>query len=292
MKKPKMSSVGVLPMRSSVEIPGMKVILEGKSTSHKAEMDEIEMASRAQEDGETLPADIKAPSVPRLDLTEAVTIEVPDKVPEEPAEKKKQKPAILASVGTISSVTMTERAKPPPKPAVMQHTLHPMSRQQDYLDVRSSRKSTRSIQSSLLSDELHLPDETVYSKYDDAIATVDADTETVVGGGDKDTESPAMKSVKQLLEEAKKISSPGAEPLYQRHMKTPSGKSTSEAATEGRKSGRKRNCQRRDRKIQEIMERVMSRTGAAGLVDMEPQPELKIPALIPEEEEPFDAEGE
>lgn len=42
-------------------------------------------------------------------------------------------------------------------------------------------KSAQSIQSSLLSEVLLLPDETVYSRYDDVIVNIDNDVETAVG---------------------------------------------------------------------------------------------------------------
>ena len=53
------------------------------------------------------------------------------------------------------------------------------------------------MQSSLWSEELVLPDETVYSKYDDVIANMDNDVETVVSEAKSreepgKTESPAV----------------------------------------------------------------------------------------------------
>ena len=65
--------------------------------------------------------------------------------------------------------------------------------------AKSSRsaRSARSMQSSLWSEELVLPDETVYSKYDDVIANMDNDVETVVSEAKSreepgKTESPAV----------------------------------------------------------------------------------------------------
>jgi hypothetical protein len=64
------------------------------------------------------------------------------------------------------------------------------------VSVRSTAYSARSVQSSLLSEDLLLPDEAVYSKYDDAIATVDTDMGTGIGpvtaGGDRVDPSPAV----------------------------------------------------------------------------------------------------
>ena len=62
---------------------------------------------------------------------------------------------------------------------------------------QSPPKSGRSVQSSLLSEDLLLPDEAVYSKYDDAIAMVDVDVDTAVSrapaDADKTTDSPGVR---------------------------------------------------------------------------------------------------
>ena len=52
------------------------------------------------------------------------------------------------------------------------------------------------MQSSLLSEDLMLPDEAVYSKYDDAIAMMDVEVDTAVAtesaGAGKLTDSPGV----------------------------------------------------------------------------------------------------
>ena len=72
-------------------------------------------------------------------------------------------------------------------------------RSMDLVPVTSSQsaaKSARSVQSSLLSDDLPDVDDTaVYSKYDDAIAMVDADVDTAVrsaASGAKSADSPGV----------------------------------------------------------------------------------------------------
>ncbi|KAK7097844.1 uncharacterized protein [Littorina saxatilis] len=317
MKRPKVTSVGVVPIRSSFDIDKMKIVIQGQCKNVEPSVDEIEMASLAQEN--------VIPPLVLDDITGADSLQKEGTMPStrEVVPQKAKKPAILSSVGTIGSVPMVQRAKPPPKPAVIQyHGRAPIVR----ADVYSS-KSGRSLQSSLLTDDLQLPDETVYSKYDEAIAMMDADVDTAVAWATvsrvSSTPSPApgIKSVKQLLEEAKKISAPTSQPLYQAHLKPPSAKSTRstkiaasstrDSPADGRKSGRRRDGrdQRKslvkspgsksggkevdagaggdqtpkersvdeivatlkqqaasgvmteaDRKIQEIMERVMSRT--------------------------------
>ena len=61
---------------------------------------------------------------------------------------------------------------------------------------QSRAKSGRSVQSSLLSEDLMLPDEAVYSKYDDAIAMMDVEVDTAVAtesaGAGKLTDSPGV----------------------------------------------------------------------------------------------------
>lgn len=62
---------------------------------------------------------------------------------------------------------------------------------------RSGAKSGRSVQSSLLSEDLMLPDEAVYSKYDDAIAMMDVEIDTAVAtdaaGAGKSSDSPGVR---------------------------------------------------------------------------------------------------
>ena len=83
----------------------------------------ILQASRAQEN-----------VVPRLQLDDIMggdglqreaSMPAPEETPF-PDEKPK-KPAILASLGTIGGVTLTQRAKPAPKPAVMHATRRGLS---------------------------------------------------------------------------------------------------------------------------------------------------------------------
>ena len=53
-------------------------------------------------------------------------------------------------------------------------------------------QSSLSVASSLKSENLHLPDDNVYSKYDDAITGMDEDLDTVMGAGVTDEKSPAL----------------------------------------------------------------------------------------------------
>ncbi|XP_076446152.1 uncharacterized protein LOC143283739 isoform X2 [Babylonia areolata] len=265
MKKPKVSSVGIVPFRSSFEVDSMRVMVEGESHAFNAMLDEIDMASRAQDT-----------DVPPLDLDDVMgddptqqtaATAIPAEPPVAAVPEKLRKPAILSSLGTTSTVTLTQRAKPVPKLRVKPGAGRGASLRADVPTSHSALRSARSMQSSLMSDEIVMPDENVYSKYDDAIAAVDADVETAVGateGAAKGTDSPGIKSVKQLLEEAKMISGPGASPLYKAHLKPPSAGSArssrsarsaksaaSQATSQGRETaveGGRRSGRRRDGK--------------------------------------------
>lgn len=217
MRKPKTSSVGVVPSRSSFEVENINVVLRGKSNAFPYEMDEIELASKAQETSVVPHHHLDDSAVDCMPLKRQVSVPMIDEPFLPPA--KVQKPAILASAGTIGSVTMVQRAKPAPKPAVIQI---PGTDPYRSFNVHNALKSRRSVQSSLLSEDLVLPNESVYSQYDDAIAAVDADVDTSMSLQPRPTAEfmpVQMKSVKELLDEAKKISSSNAPPLYQSHLK-------------------------------------------------------------------------
>ncbi|CAL1530862.1 unnamed protein product [Lymnaea stagnalis] len=216
MKKPKISSLGVLPLRASSDIPNLRVMLEG-----------IPAPAGGQENKEP----------PRLYNTPANSFMIPhlsfggldsdrESIQEVSVEERDieetplKKPAILPGVGTAATIKFCERAKPLPKKSY----LRPTRKKSANSKIVTRPNTAESFQSSLLSAEIELPDDATYSKYDDAIDQIenDKDLETAVGFGDKDqrngnSSNGSVKSMKELLEEAKKLSSPSSEPLYKQH---------------------------------------------------------------------------
>ncbi|XP_012943224.1 uncharacterized protein LOC101857057 [Aplysia californica] len=350
MRKPKVSTVGVIPVRSSSEIPNLRVMMEGGPA----------------------PADGEAPGRPKLYNTPATSFMVPKlpleeldtqrneqterephakdkkrkegpKVDAEPQEDEVQqkKPAILPGIGTSATVKFCERTKPAPKVSYLR-SLRKRSAKSAKEAARAG--TAQSFQSSLMSGEIALPDEAVYSQYDDAIDHIDDDddVETAVSVAEKSqrgqpSRDGSVKSVQELLEEAKRISSAESQPLYLQNTTDPevkveppgqdtldpkggggakgrrsaksvrlsakSTKSGRKSAKEGKPKERKKSASKpeetaeakrgertvdeiiaslrdesaynvyveteADRKIKEIMHRVMSRTNAALAPDLE-----------------------
>ncbi|KAL4230368.1 cytochrome c oxidase subunit 1 [Mactra antiquata] len=260
-------------------------------------------------------ANLMLPETPRSVGTpdELPTQNEPDINDEIPDDIPKKKPAILGSEGTSMKVALSVR--PPKKPL-------PKTLKRKYRGGRSAR----SIASSLKSAEILLPDERVYSQYDEAIADINGDLENVqtAMGAQKNVEIPtageegrksealseAAKSVHDMLEEAKRIVTPGAEPVH-KMKKSPrrreqkkdvkKTKATKGEKTKGKKDEDTKDTGQRtertvdeiiaslrsqsrtgqqseaDRKIQEIMDRVMSRSsGATGESTAEDKPEQEM----------------
>merc|ERR1712154_2819 len=132
----------------------------------------------------------------------------------EPVEVPLKKPAILAGEGTSAVATFCERPKPQPKVSYLKS----IRRRNARLAALERAEKAASVQSSLMSGDIALPGEAVYSQYDDAIDRLDEDddVETAVNFAEKSQKSreESVKSVQDLLDEAKRISSAGSQPLY------------------------------------------------------------------------------
>ncbi|XP_052281417.1 uncharacterized protein LOC127878913 isoform X2 [Dreissena polymorpha] len=307
MREAKVTSLGVLPTRKSSEVNTLKVIMEGRPVKESGDLalHEIQEANLVRSDTPGTPNEANLPLEPNLE---------DDGVPQ-------KKPAILGSEGTSRKVAMAVR---PPKQAP-KSTLKRR--------VRGVRSGARSGADSLQSEEIVLPDAKVYDKYASAIADIDRDLEDVMTavrehsgvelvvptGGDEGRKSGAIseaaKSVHDMLEEAKKIASPGAEPVHKMRKsprrrgveikkdgKKGKGEKGKKHADEAKDAGQRtertvdeiiaslRSQSRAgqqseaDRKIQEIMDRVMSRssvnTGEA-TQDDRPDSAKSFGALMP-----------
>ncbi|WAR00024.1 TTC6-like protein [Mya arenaria] len=300
MRQARVTSLGVLPNRKSGDVSDLKVVMEGRPVVEARDsLLEIEEANMVR---------TETPGTPdELDI--ALEPDYEDEVP-------KKKPAILGSEGTTTRVSLAVR---PPKQA-------PRST----LKRRHRVKSSRSIADSLKSEEIVLPDEKVYEKYADAIAEMDKDLENVqtavgeqsqaelkIPTGLADDEgrksgalSEAAKSVQDMLEEAKKIASPGAEPVF-RTRKSPRKKEVKKEGKKKDKGHKKKDDESKDggprtertvdeiiaslrsqsragqqteadRKIQEIMDRVMSRSsGVVNRVRKSGQETVQLPLVPP-----------
>ncbi|XP_052720831.1 uncharacterized protein LOC128192291 isoform X6 [Crassostrea angulata] len=286
LKKPKVSSIGIVPSRSSVNVPGLKVIMEGKPalTTEDSALEQMMQANKMRgftplTSDRGTPRDLPMQTEREEDLDQN--------------EETEKKPAILMSEGTLQRVAFKER----PKPIVPTSSLRKTRRR--------AVESSLSIATSLKSENNLLPDENVYSRYDEAIAGIDDDLQTAVSHqeakeeGRRASSAVSSKSTKDLLEEAKKIAKPGAEPMWKiQGKKSPrkkEGKKSSskdkkaqeklkskeEEETDGKprprsersvdeiiaslraqSSGARTQVSDADRKIQEIMDRVMSRASA------------------------------
>merc|ERR1712110_1190298 len=115
-----------------------------------------------------------------------------------------KKPAILAGEGTSTTATFCERPKPAPKVSYLKS----IRRRNARLAALERSDTAASMQSSLMSADIALPGEAVYSQYDDAIDRLDDDddVETAVSFAEKSQKSreESVKSVQDLLEEAKR----------------------------------------------------------------------------------------
>ncbi|KAJ8298279.1 hypothetical protein KUTeg_024810, partial [Tegillarca granosa] len=332
MRKPHVTSLGVVPTRTSLEVPMLKVMMEGKPalTGDDLALDEMAVANKMRPVSPVTPdPNLKADRKDGLKR---------DGEPLTPREEKKKKPAILSSEGTLQRVAFVERQKPVPHPP---STYRPKGGR-----ARGKVKSAVSITSSLKSENIHLPDDAVYSQYDDVIAGMDEDLETAVqtqkqapgeaGPRSRASSTASVKSTKDLLDEAKRIAAPGSEPLYKQHIKKSPRKEKKDKKKESKKSkaekGKAKTKEKEqeesdqsrprsersvdeiiaslraqssaskvvsdaDRRIQQIMDRVMSRASAV-LSDQDTssfttetpdtrkeKKEITVPEQIPEEDD-------
>ncbi|XP_041358343.1 uncharacterized protein LOC121375146 isoform X3 [Gigantopelta aegis] len=208
LKKPHISSVGVTPHRQSSEIPELKVVLTGKSATTEFAPSNISLA----EIKTATALYSRPPTTPQVSHTKL------DRTPEEEEEDLTRKPAILSQVGTSKPLALCDRRTGAPKPLGRKRSSRRLREPDMLADVmRSSLKSGRSLGSSFQSEEIVLPDDRLYGQYDEAILDIDVDdVETAVG---QKSAASAMKSVKELCEEAKQIASPNAPPIYKQYRK-------------------------------------------------------------------------
>ncbi|XP_071127902.1 uncharacterized protein [Mytilus edulis] len=288
MKMPKVTSLGVLPNRESGEITNLKVVMEGRPVAPgrtDVALDEMAMANKMHP---TTPAS----PVPRGEDKEGLKYEPvsgrrekKDKLKDElkldlESEESKKKPAILNSEGTTQKMYFMERQKPVPPPSSLKKSF--------------KRKLKGTLTTALVEGEPSLkdtrfPEDSVYHQYDDAIDVIDQDR-TTSRSVDDDTRSStssvsSVRSAKDLLEEARRISRSG-DPLYKQRDKRGSmsqrekkdhkkdkreteeptprrqERSVDEIISSLKANREKPELSEADKKIQEIMERVMSRTSA------------------------------
>ncbi|XP_078324094.1 uncharacterized protein LOC111124594 isoform X6 [Crassostrea virginica] len=290
MKKPKVSSIGVVPTRSSDTVPGLKVIMEGRPAL-VSEDSALEQMMQVNSPANKMRAFTPLTSGRETPGETPIQTERGEDLDE--GEETEKKPAILMSEGTLQRVAFKER----PKPVIPTSTLKKIRRR--------VVESSLSVATSLKSENNLLPDDNVYSRYDDAIAGIDDDLQTAVSQqeakeGNRASSAVSNKSTKDLLEEAKKIAKPGAEPMWKlQGKKSPrkeKGKKDSKkdkkaqaeklkskeeeesdgkprprsersvdeiiASLRAQSSGARTQVSDADRKIQEIMDRVMSRASA------------------------------
>ncbi|KAL3878456.1 hypothetical protein ACJMK2_030805 [Sinanodonta woodiana] len=291
LKKPRVTALGILPVKESHAVPGLQVVMEGKPVAEARDITLEEMVEANKLRPPT-------PGTPE----EVDTGQATEGEGEGNKQEEKKKPAILASVGTTTKLMLT--ARPPPYPPT---TRTPRRRK------TSPMKNGRITGMSVASTEIMLPDESVYRQYDDIIAEMDVDLENVqtAVGEEKKTEeikegrgsviSSAAKSVQAMLEEARKIASPDAPPIYQipaspkkKEKKSAAKKTlkektkakgkdkeeegTKEKAPRGertvdeiisslRSQSRSGELSEADRMIQDIMDRVMSRTSGGSMTN-------------------------
>ncbi|KAK6173455.1 hypothetical protein SNE40_016901 [Patella caerulea] len=285
MRKPRTTSVGVVPSRLSKDISKLNVIMGGMPAVNILDttLEEMEQANKANT--------ARSSSV-RSDIydDESIGDEI---MAHTPLQQPETKPAILSVTGTIQTVKFSERQKPPARPS--------------FLDAKRQRriKSARSIPSSLRSNDIALSSGDDYcAKYDDVVRDMDADLQTAVAVESESrlsttSSTGTVKSVHELVEEAKKIAGPEPEPepvinksqsLSPRASKSPRRKkSKKENKVDKRKTGVKDGdeagevraertvdqiiaslrdqsrvgvASEADRRIKEIMDGVMSRASA------------------------------
>ncbi|XP_021358969.1 uncharacterized protein LOC110454008, partial [Mizuhopecten yessoensis] len=221
LKKPHVSSVGVTPARQSVDVPDLKVILQGQAASVDKDsmLDQMAMANKVR---------AGSPVSPEPE-PEETTREEPLILSDRDWYKK---PAIISSEGTTRGVQFKERQKPVPHLSSLKKPLKKR--------LQTPAHSATSIRSSLQSENISLPDDGVYSQYDDVIAGLDQDMDNVQTAmqaqeeGEERAVSRDAKSSKDLLEEARRISRPGSESMYKTGKKKESPRKK-----EGKKDGKK-----------------------------------------------------
>ncbi|XP_013415730.1 uncharacterized protein LOC106177489 [Lingula anatina] len=266
MKKPHISSVGVVPrVRDSAEIKNLKVMLEGQPVI------------TITDDDQSIGAIEIANTTPMPTETEEGRPVSPLTGPSDPMTEKK--PAILGLLGTTQKVTFTERMRPTPRPMSQ---LSELVKKQRKISAgwRTRTRSGKSIASSLRSTEIILPDEAVFSQYDDVIANIDADASsgptksraTSAGADDQRSVSStsSVKSTKELLDEAREIA--GGEAIYRRHMARETDKDSkrsdsSKKSTSSRSDGKRGAPQRK-----QPVGKEKARAAAAAAQKQEPKP--------------------
>ncbi|KAK6975950.1 tetratricopeptide repeat protein 6, partial [Biomphalaria glabrata] len=200
MRKPKISLLGVLPVRACSDIQTLNVALEGASA--------LEYTSVAR-------------AAPKLYNTPASSFvfadnslgEINETKTKSDTQSAPRKPAILPGMGT-TVLKLCERMKP-----IKISYLH--QRKKSKRPKTKSPNMAASCQSSFSSTELNLSDDTTYTTNNETPEVLFAgeSIETYIGleketERDELTSGNTVKSVKELLEEAKLISLATSEPLY------------------------------------------------------------------------------
>ncbi|CAH1776552.1 unnamed protein product [Owenia fusiformis] len=261
LKKPKVSSVGVVPSRNTDEVQGLHVVMKGRSAIGIDDQT-IDMVNQANKD--------KTRPTPRGPILGRPTEEAVDSGP---------KPALLVETGSVVSAPFGVRAKPQARP-ITELTTRTKKRPRAMPDDRVFRQYDDVI-ADIDEDGRNLND---WRNQDEVRSQASSTT--------------SVKSAKELLEEAKGLTAAGADKIYMRHSKanlSPPGRKNNQSLNalhpKGSKSSKSRHddsIQREksdvrsvdeiimalkvqsregtvseaDRKIQEIMSRVMSSASA------------------------------
>ncbi|XP_038063059.1 uncharacterized protein LOC119733763 isoform X2 [Patiria miniata] len=295
MRIPRVQTLGVLPSRSTKEIEGLQFRMQGKPAMAKpdSEIKAIEQANIDSYRGP--PPSITARSESAVDSARPKPAE-DDLTQQQTAQPEKlTKPAIVGTAGTLAPVKFSQRAKPPARPTSGASADAPRRKIKKL--IKSSKKSAKKARSEVMDPWVDLD-----SEEDSATVYLSDDSEDLTRSrsGSKTSHlrkarsmrhgsagsSSSHKSASELLAEARDIAGPDSLPVFKRRQQARSDKpferrvsklkvvepekedvpkersvddiiSSLKAAREtgGVKS-------EADIKIQQIMQRVLSRTAA------------------------------
>ncbi|XP_077983613.1 uncharacterized protein LOC144438458 [Glandiceps talaboti] len=112
MKMPRISSIGVLPIRSTADIQGLNIVMAGKPVISQEDAS-ITAITEANVDEKPQGDDVDKSKPKEESEQTGVAAAEPST---ESIPTKKSKPAIIGAAGTLAPVTFSTRAKPPPRP--------------------------------------------------------------------------------------------------------------------------------------------------------------------------------
>ncbi|XP_071786267.1 uncharacterized protein [Asterias amurensis] len=309
MQKPQAKTMGVLPSRSTKDIESLQFRMQGKPAMVKpeSEIKAIEKANLDSYRGPPTSANTRLDSNQQEDLSqEAASLQ-----------EKLLKPAIIGKAGTLAPVMFSQRAKPPPRPTSRSSIDTP--RKKIKKPIKSSKKSIKKTQSGASSpwEDADSEDSSYLSDESEDLTKSRSSSKTTTHKGSKKAKSSRLgsagsassqKSASELLAEAQDIAGHDSLPIYKRRQQSKHDRSLERRGSkmkvievEREESPKERSVDdiisslkaaresggiksEADIKIQQIMQRVLSRTAAA----LETEEESAV-GMDQEEEE---AEGE